>query len=360
METKDLNPRHGVICSRPNDEFGYFGWPSVCRTEDGTIWAAVSGLRAKHICPFGRTVLFKSMDEGATWSEPIVVNNTVLDDRDAGIVALPGNRLAVTWFTSDTAIYREYINNVNKDFPELCKKVNAAIDNISDEERMEYSGSWIRVSKDGQQWSAPRRAPVNTPHGFIILKDGSWLYFGKDWHIEPGKTMPGSGRSIMAVRSTSEGRDWRKLGVVPCGDYDPGKMHEPHVVELPDGRLLGAIRYEEPFSVLMTESEDGGYTWSPIRATGIAGAPPHLLLHSSGKLICSYGYRTAPYGERVAISDDLGKTWNPNFVLCDNGPNGDLGYPCTVELPGGDLLTVYYQHLNGYDQASFLCTRWSL
>ena len=68
MEVYDLKPRHGVICSMPTDEFGYFGWPSVARTEDGTLWAVASGFRFWHVCPWGRTVLFKSTDEGKTWS----------------------------------------------------------------------------------------------------------------------------------------------------------------------------------------------------------------------------------------------------------------------------------------------------
>ena len=294
---------------------------------------------------------------------PRVITNTPLDDRDAGIVALPGNRLAVTWFTSNTKIYRKGFEEeairggVYTD--EMLAKIDRVLDNISDEERWEKSGSWIRVSPDGEQWSTPRRAPVNTPHGFIVLKDGSWLYFGKKWDVQRSNFMPLNNDCIMAARSTDEGRTWEVLGTVPTGDYEP-EMDEPHVVELPDGRLLGAIRYEPTFSILFTESTDGGRTWSEIRNPNIAGSPPHFLLHSSGKLICSYGYRRRPYGERVAISDDLGKTWTKDFILFNNAPNGDLGYPCTVELPDGDLLTVYYQHIKGWDNASFLCTRWSL
>ena len=364
MEVYDLKPRHGVICSMPNDEFGYFGWPSVARTEDGTIWAVASGMRYWHVCPWGRTVLFKSTDNGATWSAPRVITNTPLDDRDAGIVALPDNRLAVTWFTSNTQIYRKGFEDkgfYREQYSQpVLAKIDRALANISDEERWEKSGSWIRVSADGEQWSSPRRAPVNTPHGFIVLKDGSWLYFGKKWEVQRSNFMPLNDDVIMAARSTDEGLTWENLGVVPTGDYKTSRLHEPHVVELPDGRLLGAIRYESPFSIIFTESNDGGRTWSEIRNPNIAGSPPHLLLHSSGKLICSYGYRLEPFGERVAISDDLGKTWTKDFILFNGAPNGDLGYPCTIELPGGDLLTVYYQHLMPGDKASFLCTRWSL
>ena len=241
MEVYDLKPRHGVICSMPTDEFGYFGWPSVARTEDGTLWAVASGLRYAHICPWGRTVLFKSTDEGATWSEMKTINNTVLDDRDAGVVALPGNRIAVTWFTSNTKIYLDWIRDDERTL-DAIDRIEKTIDSITDDERWQWSGSWVRVSMDGEHWSAPRRAPVNTPHGFIVLKDGSWLYFGKGWKVNKDNFMPSHSAPIMAARSTDEGLTWEELGTVPAGEYSCGDMHEPHVVELPYGRLLGAIR----------------------------------------------------------------------------------------------------------------------
>ena len=78
----------GVICSMPKEKFGYFGWPSIARQADGTLIVAASGFRNQHVCPWGRTVVCKSHDDGATWSAPIVVNNTPLDDRDAGVISL--------------------------------------------------------------------------------------------------------------------------------------------------------------------------------------------------------------------------------------------------------------------------------
>jgi hypothetical protein len=62
--------------------------------------------------------------------------------------------------------------------------------------------------------------------------------------------------------------------------------HEPHVAELPDGKLLGMIRIEE---------------------------------------------------------GDGGASWNYDYILRDDGPGTDLGYPSTVELGDGSLLTMYYQ-----------------
>ena len=107
-------------------------------------------------------------------------------------------------------------------------------------------------------------------------------------------------------------------------------------------------------------SDDGGYTWTFPEAMGTNGAPPHLMRHSSGAVIMTYGRRTAPFGQRALISRDNGETWEDEYILRDDGPDHDLGYPSTVELPDGSLLTVYYQKVCGDRACSLLRTRWSL
>ena len=50
------------------------------------------------------------------------------------------------------------------------------------------------------------------------------------------------------------------------------------------------------------------------------------------------------------------------MVLCisDQPRNGDLGYPSTVELDDGTLLTTYYQAYGDDKYPSVLYTRWRL
>ena len=104
---KQLNAENGVICRLPNDRFGYFGWPTVARLDDALVVAS-SGLRAEHVCPFGKTVLNVSSDDGRSWSAPQVIQDSMIDDRDAGVVGLGDGKLLVTWFRSDT---RQYFDN---------------------------------------------------------------------------------------------------------------------------------------------------------------------------------------------------------------------------------------------------------
>ena len=44
---KKVEAEHGVACSLPNEFFGYFGWPTLARMDDGTLvaqWGDVEGL----------------------------------------------------------------------------------------------------------------------------------------------------------------------------------------------------------------------------------------------------------------------------------------------------------------------------
>ena len=376
MSAGRLQAEHGTIYAAPKDFLGYVGWPSVARLEDGTLVAVASGLRHRHVCPFGRTILCSSADDGRTWTAPRVINDSPIDDRDAGVVALGGRRLLVTWFSSDTRRYYppEKLEAFLEGLPEEHRAWwRAGMARLSDAARERFEGAWLRLSEDGGgTWGPAVRCPLNAPHGPTRCRDGALLYLGKAFG-QAGELCSGP---IVASRSRDDGQTWTRLGEVPMvPGTSHGSYHEAHVIELPDGRLLGMIRLQNSagpdgdvsraglihFSILQTESTDGGRTWAPPRGLGFHGSPPHLLRHSSGTLILTYGCRQKPFGQRVALSRDGGATWEPDWVLRDDGPDSDLGYPATVELPGGGLLSVYYQKPHATtDACALLCSRWRL
>lgn len=369
--TNKLNAEHGIVCRLPSERFGYFGWPTVARLDDGTLLVASSGLRSEHICPWGKTVLNVSTDQGRTWSSPRVINDSPLDDRDAGLVNLGGDSLLVSWFTLDTRAYlktQEWVRNWLG--PAEIESWQEKLATVTDAVAAQSSGSWIRRSADhGTTWSEPIRVPVSAPHGPVCLRNGDLLYLGKPYGTWDDMTRA----RIAAARSTDGGQTWQVLGQVPAHpDTAPANYHEPHVVELPSGRLLGMIRIEDhtgkelkgagipSFSMMQTESADGGRNWTTPKPLGFHGSPPHLLRHSSGVLVLTYGYRQAPFGQRVAFSRDDGATWEHDWIIRDDGPDGDLGYPSTVELGDGSLFTVCYQKVAGDKKCSLLWSRWQL
>lgn len=350
------NMQHGVICRRPDDPFGYFAWPSIARMDDGTLIAGASGLRHKHVCPWGKTTLFFSHDDGKTWTEPVVVHDSPLDDRDVGVISLGGNDVLITWFTLDPRNYRD---SFEKEFDDdMRSRMRARLSTLDDEVCAHYVGSWTRISHDGgETWSEPRRAPVSAPHGPILLKDGRLMYVGKQYYGA------GSGwRSISAAVSSDQGATWEEIGTVPPPPgYTQDEVYEPHVCEMPDGRLIVHLRVEKPeLFTWQSESADGGRTWSEPVYINANGAPAHILLHSSGVLVSAYSYRHGPYGQRVTFSKDGGKTWINDMFLRDDGPSWDLGYPASIEMPDGSILTVYYQPEVARGNTGILYTRWNI
>ena len=61
------------------------------------------------------------------------------------------------------------------------------------------------------------------------------------------------------------------------------------------------------------------------------------------------------------VSHDGGDTWTYDYVLRDDGPDTDLGYPASVEMDDGSLFTVYYQKQESAEEkCSLLWSRWQL
>ena len=349
---------HGTIWHNPDSFFRYCGWPSVCRDDEGTLYAVCSGFRVSHICPFGKTVLFKSWDEGKTWSIPMIINDTWLDDRDAGILCLGGKTILVTWFTHPTT---EYLTTFSKPIREGWGASGAVLDlyNTIPEEHSR-GGSFVRVSHDGgMTWGDTVQVPVSSPHGPTLRRDGSLLYFGRAMYAKDGLDQS----LFAAYESRDMGKTWVRLSTLDKQHYE-----EPHAIELDDGRILVCLRWEArgnlPNPMLhQTYSSDGGYTWSEIVPTNIPCSPytpPHLIRHSSGALILTFGRRIEPFGQRAAVSYDNGASWTDEYVLNDTGKTPDLGYAATTELQDGSLLTVYYQAYGDDTFPSLLCTRWNL
>ena len=80
-----------IIMSNPQSKHNYFAWPTAARLKDGKIAVAASGFRLRHVCPFGKTVASYSVNDGESYTAPEPVIDTVLDDRDGGILAFGEN-----------------------------------------------------------------------------------------------------------------------------------------------------------------------------------------------------------------------------------------------------------------------------
>ena len=94
--------------------------------------------------------------------------------------------------------------------------------------------------------------------------------------------------------------------------------------------------------MIIAESADGGKTWdAPRTLTGYSRVHGHLLALSDGRLVCTYAQRHLPFGIYAMVSGDGGRTWEKEVVRLAVSQNAFVGWPMSVEMEDGSILTAY-------------------
>jgi len=327
----------------------YHGWPTVTRRKNGELLVVYSGGRDGHVCPFGRVEIMRSRDEGKTWTFPRVLIDSDLDDRDAGVMETAKGSILVTTFSS--------LAYANQKRTSTDARWKAAHQRLNEKQRQAQLDNWmIRSTDGGINFSAAYRVPLNSPHGPVQVSDGRLLYAGKDlWHTD---------NRVGVCASDDDGLSWKWLATVGTRDGDDYRnYHELHMAECTSGRLILHIRNHNKTNdreTLQCESTDGGKTWSTPHSIGVWGLPSFLLRLNDGRLLMTYGHRRAPLGNQARISADQGKTWSEPIIVSGDGTSVDLGYPSTVQLKDGSLLTVWYEKLKSSPMAVIRQALWTL
>ena len=220
-----------------------------------------------------------------------------------------------------------------------------------------YHGLYVHRSADGGRTYEQTVRIAADPYrdgytrvGPRPLADGRLAYVVTEHH-------PPHNRFTFLLLSADDGITWGTPQVV-VDDADQ-RFGEPDVLEVAPGELLCVLR-ARPF-LHVCRSGDGGASWSAPQATPMDGHPGQLVLLADGRVLCTYGRREPPFGIRACLSADGGRTWQMDreIVLRADLPNGDLGYPTTIEYAPGRLFTIYY----GQDAAGVTCvmgTWWDL
>ena len=306
--------------------------------------------------PTFENVLIRSSDEGQTWSAPSVVPDYGWSGVEcAGLTALRSgcvllNQWRFRWYPLPLA--RKLAASEPIAFPrDWVGALAASLELDSgaalkrDPERLVpwargLGGTFVHLSDEGGT-TFDRSVEIDTApfsggygmRGAVELGDGTIVL--------PLSDVPAYER-IFVVRSRDNGATWGApiLAAAEAG----AEFEEPAPLLLPSGRILLALRENHVRTIFTVHSDDGGATWSKPEPTGIDGYPAHLLLLDDGSILCTYGDRKPPFAIRAVVSSDGGGSWKTSAVITirDRLPNKDLGYPFTLRLSDGDLLTVYY------------------
>ena len=365
-----------VICYKGDEEYGYFAWPTVTKLDGKRLMAVSSGMRNAHIDIEGKLVCWYSEDEGKTWSEPQLLQDTVLDDRDAGVVYWNG-KIIVSWFCAS----KEYFMRSDRD------KYSEWASSIPDELDTKLMGGNYIISEDGgKTWSEIYSMPEGmfTPHGLIINPDGGLTSVG---YLKYDKVNKRWGTGI-AVRTTDGTMDengfvWSDPIVIANSDTQYSwDFQEPYGIYNDDGVLIVVMRADKGlYQCELQPGETKFNVWRKI--ANVQESPAHMIQHSSGVMIMTYGYRgiyvdpntgnSVSYTERAKevlgiralLSYDGGLTWTREVVLTTDARVtddnlSDWGYTSSVEISNGKILTVYYQRNKYETRASIYQVVWEL
>ncbi len=211
--------------------------------------------------------------------------------------------------------------------------------------------AWVcRSSDGGATWEIGYDFPESLEESYLA-KDNAFIPFGNIEQADDGSLCAsgylrrGVERQSYLFRSQDDGRTWGERVVLnPVGN-------ETAILHLGNGRWLASSRNNHRSRhrqiLELCVSEDDGKTWRRDQPLTLPGqVTGHLARLDDGRVLLSYGNRNwGNYGVDVRFSEDEGKTWGPPARIAD-APFSDCGYPSSVQLPDGRIVTAYYTKIS--------------
>jgi hypothetical protein len=299
---------------------GYF--PVALRLQDGRIAVVVRG-GAGHLGIGGRLDMVFSADEGKSWTRPTLVVDSPEDDRNPALGQARDGSLVVAYLR--LAKYDEQ------------GRYNPKLENPD--------STWVTRSADGgKTWGESTPIDVadvgwGSPYGKILtLPDGTMLLALYGGPVRAPGAKVGDSDNSYVYRSTDDGKTWKRYATI-----GPKGFNETALVRLASGKLLAALRSVRG-EVWLSDSGDDGKSWGePTQLTPAKVHPADLLRLPDERVLLVTGYRVGPFGVRGLVGDREGRCdWRQRFLLVNDATNGDCGYPSSVLLKDGRVLTVSY------------------
>ncbi|MCH2200935.1 MAG: glycoside hydrolase [Fuerstiella sp.] len=289
-------------------------WPNLTLMRNGTIVATIHN-QPSHLKDPGDVECWASTDHGNTWTK-------------RGISAPRDDEKAARGM---------FAAGVSKN-DELIVISTGHSDPVAPN-RGQILPTWVSRSKDGgKTWTidkdrfprGPEHQPLN-PYGDIAA--------GADGNLHVAAY---NSKGTFIFTSRDDGITWGDPSLLSTKN----PSNETALFHLGGDRWLAAARSTH---LDLYGSDDDTSTWAHLmKLTANAEVPGHITRISCGLLV-SYGNRNVPRGIDVRFGNNEGTTWSESFRVLDCG--GDIGYPGSLQLPDGQVLTAYYaQRIVGHDR----------
>lgn len=328
------------------------GLPSIERMDNGRLWAAwTAGGVDKG--PDNHVLLVTSMDDGRTWSRPVLV------------IDPPGNVAAlepILWRDPEDRLWL-YWNQGYGAWWDGRGGVWGVAANAADSVRP----SWGRVGRiaDGRLGGKPTvirtgdwLLPVYVPQGVSTLgEENDYYRLGlTPCVVESLSHDLGQLKGANVYRSSDDGESWQFLGqankpaaTMVQADRD---LADHTVVERADGSLWMLL--STPSGIGQSVSDDGGTTWSPVADSGILHPLSRFVVRrlDSGRLLlirhdlptihnlegCEDCAELNLSHLTAYLSEDGGASWLGGLLI---DSRETVSYPDAAQARDGRLFVIY-------------------
>ncbi len=326
-------------------------WPNLTLLPSGEIGAAIFN-QPSHGAMEGDVELWVSEDEGYTWAMRSQITQHEPGTNRMNVAAGLNQKGELIVLCSGWNLDRADRDVVEEDclLPQVC-----------------ISGD------NGHTWEIVGEVPPTPecanciPFADIIINDDELAVATYDGEYEEGNLVR---CSTFVMRSKDQGRTWGDYSAIDRYDHT-----EADLLIAANGTWLAGVRTlfgptdlrhtrrnSQP-ALLLYASEDEGRTWDrKFWLTHPNQHPPHLLQLADEKILLTYGSRMDELlGVMGRVSEDGGKNWSRPFTLVGGLLHRDCGYPSSVQLENGDIVTAYYSKSSPWHQRYHMgVLRWNL
>jgi hypothetical protein len=303
-------------------------WPNLTVLGDGTIVAMIHN-EPSHLRNPSDIECWASEDDGLTWQKrgtPAPRDNEKAARGNVAAGLTPNGDLVLIcsgWSDPDAKDRGQLLPVI------VCHSTDGGF-------------TW-EIDRDAftEPWPEEARSKAS-PEGYLVPFGD--IMQGDDGTLRAGLYSGAPGITCV-YKSRDGGRTWGEPVVI-----NPDKViHEPALFHLGDGRWLCAARNdgEDEFGMDLYSSDDDANTWTWQRGlTPAKRLPGHFLRLQDGRIVLSYGNRWKKSKSGIArsvevmISSDEGQSWSAPVRVAEFYRDG--GYPSSVQLKDGQVLTVYY------------------
>lgn len=209
---------------------------------------------------------------------------------------------------------------------------------------------WVSHSADnGQSWKINKEGFPRAAEGMTNYIPFGDIIVGEDGSLRVIAYAQSKGKEINKTtmfKSDDDGMTWHHFATICDGSDPDSKGHnETAIYEVGEGEWIAAARrWKGGQAMDLFRSRDNGKTWKKEdQITNSRQHPGHLLKLDNGSLLLTYGNRVkGQHGVAVKISDDKGHTWSDEMILFQQEIPADIGYPSSVQLEDGSIVTAYY------------------